>query len=453
MQKIFSYSLLLLLFAACSSSKQTTVVEDTTPSWLKDYPVSENHYTGIGIANKSKNPVDYIQIAQQNALQNLASQIKVNIATQSVFLQMEREYGFEEEFKSDIRIKAEEHLEGYELKGTHQAGDEYWVYYSLSKAKYAEVRQARMEQAMEQAKALLTFTTHQYSVKERYINFVKALEVLKPYLSEPLACRLESRNVFLGSEVIAQFRNFMDDFRILSLNKKVKVMLGNKLGELKFAVEFNEDRVDNIPLVFVSDIIDVTPFSSATDERGIFTAIVPKITSTESVQKMQIGLDIEQWLQEATQDKFIKKLARGIKSHQINLPVYVYTPLVYVQSREKHFGTLYRSQDLKFAAETALNKMGFTPTGNKDEAELFMTIEANTEKGREQVEQKMFTAFLNMSVQVKDKNDMIVFSEQLNKLKGIQLSFEQANTIAYENAQEELNKSIIPDFVDSFIQQ
>ena len=29
---------------------------------------------------------------------------------------MEREYGFEEEFKSDIKIKAEEHLEGYELK-------------------------------------------------------------------------------------------------------------------------------------------------------------------------------------------------------------------------------------------------------------------------------------------------------------------------------------------------
>ena len=54
----------------------------------------------------------FYKVAQQNALQNLASQIKVNIATQSVFVQMEREYGFEEEFKSDIKIKAEEHLEG-----------------------------------------------------------------------------------------------------------------------------------------------------------------------------------------------------------------------------------------------------------------------------------------------------------------------------------------------------
>ena len=452
MRKTFCYSLLLLLFA-CGSTKQANEIEDTTPDWVINYPLSENYYTGIGIANKSKNPENYIQIAQQNALQNLASQIKVNIATQSVFVQMEREYGFEEEFKSDIKIKAEEHLEGYQLKGTHQSGDEYWVYYSLSKKKYAEVRQARMEEAMEQAKTLLTFTTHQHSPKERYVHFVKALEVLKPFLSEPLACQLEGRNVFLGSEIIAQFRSFMDNFRILSLNKKVKVMVGNKLGELKFAVEFNKTRVENIPLVFASDILDVKPFSNATDENGLFVAIVPKISSTESVQKMQVGLDIEAWLKEATTDKFTQKLARGVKSHQITMPVYVYTPLVYVQSKEKYFGTLYRSQDLKFAAETALNKLGFSPTGKKDEAELCMQIEANTEKGRTQAEQKMFTAFLDMSIQVKDRNEMIVYSEQLNKLKGIQLSFEQANTAAYEKAQEELNKSIIPSFVNSFIQQ
>ena len=452
MQKIFYYSLLLLLFS-CGSTKQTNEIEDTTPNWIKNYPVSEDYYTGIGIVSKSKNPENYIQIAQQNALQNLASQIKVKIATESVFVQMEREYGFEEEFKSDIKIKAEEHLEGYQLKGTHQAGDKYWVYYSLSKKKYAEVRQARMEEAIEQAKTLLTFTTHQHSPKERYVHFVKSLEVLKPFLSEPLACQLERRKVFLGSEIIAQFRSFMDDFRIISLDKKVKVMVGNKLGELKFAVEFNKKRVENIPLVFASDILDVKPFNNVTDENGLFVAIVPKISSTESVQKMQVGLDIVSWLNEATTDKFTQKLARGVKSHQITMPVYVYTPLVYVQSKEKYFGTLYRSQDLKFAAETALNKLGFSPTGKKDEAELFMQIEANTKKGGTQADQKMFTAFLDMSIQVKDRREMIVYSEQLNKLKGIQLSFEQANTSAYEKAQEELNKSIIPNFVNSFIQQ
>ena len=449
MQKIY-YLFFLVLCIACSSSQEVIEFEDATPDWVKTHPVSETHYIGIGIANKAKNPLDYIQIAQQNALQNLASQIKVNIATQSVFVQLEREYSFEEEFKSDIRIKAEEYLEEYELKGTHKQGDEYWVYYSLNKNTYAEIRQARMEEAMEQAKSLLQYTFRQYSAKERYIHFVKSLEVLKPYLSEPLNCKLDEKNVFLGSEIIAQFRNFMDDFRIHSLNKKVKVMIGNKVGELKFSVEFNKERIENIPLVFASEILDVQAFSNVTNEKGIFTAIIPKITTTEAIQKMQVGIDTELWLDEATQDKFIKKLARGIKSHQITMPIYVYTPSVFVQTEEKIFDLNSSQQKLKIAAETTLNKLGFKPTSKKNEAELIMSIACNTHKGRAQANQKMFTAFLNMSVQVRDRNKMIIYSEQLNKLKAIQLSFEQANIKAYDNAQEELNSNIIPAFVNSF---
>lgn len=444
----------ILLLWACGGTKELTeTVTDTTPTWVKEHPVSADYYIGIGIADKSTHPTNYIQIAQQNSLQNLASQIKVTIATQSVFIQMEREYGFEEEFKSDIQIKAQEHLEGYEQMGSHTESNSYWVYYRLSKTKYAEVRQARMEEAMEQAKVHLSKTESNSSLKEQYIHFIKALEVLKPYLSEPLETKYENQRVYLGSEIIARFRDFVDEFRILSLNKKIKVMVGNKLGNIKMAVEYNGVRQENIPLVMASDILDIQEFSKVTDEKGIFIAIIPKITATEPIQKMEIGLDISQWINEATQDKFISKMARGIKTHQITLPVYVYTPLVYVQSNEKQFGNKSATHNLKYAAETALTKMGFTPTGKRDEAELFMHIEANTEKGREQAGQKMFTAFLNLNIQVKDLNEMIVYSEQLNKLKGIQLSFEQANSKAYENAQEELNKVIIPAFVNSFIQQ
>ena len=126
MRKIFYY-LFLFILISCGSTKETNEIDDTTPQWIKNYPISDENYTGIGVGEqKVKILKIFLQIAQQNALQNLASQIKVNIATQSVFVQMEREYGFEEEFKSDIKIKAEEHLEGYELKGTHQDEDEYW---------------------------------------------------------------------------------------------------------------------------------------------------------------------------------------------------------------------------------------------------------------------------------------------------------------------------------------
>jgi len=69
--------LLTLLIFSCQSSKQTTELDAGIPAWVKQYPVSESHYIGIGIADRSSHPQDYIQIAQQNALQNLSSQIKL----------------------------------------------------------------------------------------------------------------------------------------------------------------------------------------------------------------------------------------------------------------------------------------------------------------------------------------------------------------------------------------
>ena len=72
--------LLSLFIISCQSSKQTTELDAGIPAWVKEYPVSDSHYIGIGIADRSTHPQDYIQVAQQNALQNLSSQIKVNIS-------------------------------------------------------------------------------------------------------------------------------------------------------------------------------------------------------------------------------------------------------------------------------------------------------------------------------------------------------------------------------------
>ena len=197
--------------------------------------------------------------------------------------------------------------------------------------------------------------------------------------------------------------------------------------------------------------MQVEKFSETTDENGIFTVIVPKITSAEAIQKMFVSINFEDWINESTSDEFIKKLIESIQTHQINIPAYVYTPNIYVVSQEKHFNKEKVSTELKFAAESALNKLGFTAVSNKKDADLFMSIFSNTEKGQIINGQKMFTAYLNLTIQVKDNNDLIVFSDQLNKIKGIQLDIESANSDAYKGAKEEIENTVIPNFVNSFV--
>ena len=450
MNKLLFPIAFLFLFS-CNSPKEVANSMDGIPEWVKEYPVSETHYTGIGIADRSTHPLDYIKIAQQNALQNLMSQIKVTISSQSVFLQMERENGYEEDFKSNIEVKAKEILEGYELVSTYTQSNEYWVYYQLSKQKYHETRNARIQEAIEESKYFLNKAVlYSTPYKDKYIYYVQALAKLEPYLSEPLLTEFDRENVYLGSEIIARFRSYVDDYQLYCLSKKISAMIGNTVSKIDIAVEYEGNRLSNIPLMAVSADLELKNLSKSSNENGVFTTSVPKIKSTQAVQKIEAGINFQEWLDEGTKSEFIQKLFRSIKTHQITIPIYVYTPTVFVSSEEKHFNIDKKESELRFAAESALTKMGFTPVGNKNEAQLIMNISADTQKGREIKNQKMFTAFLNMSVQVKDLQGRIVFSDNITKLKGIQLDFNQADLNAYQLAKDEISNSIIADFVDSF---
>ena len=84
MNKLYLF-LFSLLIISCQSTKKTTELDAGIPNWVKEYPVSESHYIGIGIADRSTHPQDYIQVAQQNALQNLSSQIKVTFLLNQYF--------------------------------------------------------------------------------------------------------------------------------------------------------------------------------------------------------------------------------------------------------------------------------------------------------------------------------------------------------------------------------
>ena len=63
----------------------------------------------------------------------------------------------------------------------------------------------------------------------------------------------------------------------------------------------------------------------------------------------------------------------------------------------------------------------------------------------------MYTVFLDMNIHAKDLDERLIYSKTINKIKGIQLDFEQADNECYQQAIKELNKTIIPDFVNSFV--
>ena len=81
-----------LLLTSCGSPKEVAPIEPPAPrpSWVSSKPINSGMYSGIGMAYKSAG-ADYIAMAKNNALNDLASEISVNISSSSLFYQIEQD--------------------------------------------------------------------------------------------------------------------------------------------------------------------------------------------------------------------------------------------------------------------------------------------------------------------------------------------------------------------------
>ncbi|MDA9809789.1 LPP20 family lipoprotein [Flavobacteriales bacterium] len=449
MNKVYFF-LILILLNSCSTQKKIADKTELLPLWIKEFPISQTHYIGIGVADKKLNPTDFIKVAQKNALQNLISQIKVSISSQSFLLKMERDLDFKQDIKSVIEIKADDVIEGYELVNSFTNNNEYWMYYRLNKSLYKEIKIAKTKEAVNESKFFLQKAiSNSTSHKNQYIYFVSALNILEPYLNEPLFTKINGEEVNLLSEIITQFRAYLDKYQIRSLKQENLFTIGGNPFSLKFIVEQNNEKVPEIPLQINSSSLEINKFSEKTDFEGVLTANIMKFKNLNKLHKIEVIIDFQNWLEETSSSELIKDVFKNIKPKKIEVPIYLSTPKIFVNSTEKHHGELNNNNVLQFAVESELHNSGFSTVQNKHNADLIMTINSRSEKGRHINGQRMFVSFLNMIINVKDLNSRTIFSKNIDQIKGIQLDFNKADQNAYQQGVKEIKNKLIPEFINS----
>ncbi len=126
-----------------------TAIAGNRPAWVDSKPSSIMYYTGVGSALISEG--DYQKKSKDIALNDLVSEIQVEIESNSLFQRQEVNFDYSESFKQDIKTKTTADLEGYELVGTWNDGTRYWSYYQLDKDHYAKLMAKRIADATSRA--------------------------------------------------------------------------------------------------------------------------------------------------------------------------------------------------------------------------------------------------------------------------------------------------------------
>lgn len=325
------------------SCKSTQYTSEKTPDWITSAPISSQYYIGIGSASKEGNtPDEYIQRAKNSALKDLASSISVNISGTSVLSVFESDTDISNSFMSEIKASTEQYLEGYEQVGSWEDKYNYWVYYRLSRAEYADKKLQQKQEALK-----TSWTKYQqsvvkrdnYSFYEAWTLLVDAMAGVKPYVNENTEYNTGDSIIDLGSFLYSEMLKFIHSIKVEHTQKEVIIKRGAKptFDLLTFYIrDKHNNNMSNIPVLINYTGQGLLRNRDRSDSNGKVVCELPSVNSQNNREVLSVSIDMVN-MSYATKDPLMRKIIRQIPVPETQLTINIEKPDFVFASIEKVF--------------------------------------------------------------------------------------------------------------------
>lgn len=374
MKKIILALLVLIVNVTLVSAQYSNA-----PEWVNGATHNSLNYVGIGHALKSEK--DFQNLAMQRALRSMASQIKVEVSSESVLKTIEEDDEFHSSYKERIEVSTSEQLEQYHLVDQWQNATEYWVYYELNKFDYEEYMKKRIDGAM--ATALDYLTKGDQAMANGYIetaikSYAKGLEALDPVMAEDLTCTYNGKKINLGTELYHSLSTIWDGVTV-GLNPSSIDMEHLQRDDTPVAVGCykNGTPLQQITLSakFISGSGELSNLS-ATDINGRSILYIRSITS--KIAQQQIKIEVTPLYSVAANSwssLLLKKIKLPYTVLTVNLADSKCT--AYIEVEEMELTSLEKS------ISSMVSSKYFDIVSSPNQADVIMKISSTYELGRE----------------------------------------------------------------------
>lgn len=287
MKRYISILSIIILFSATVSAK-------ARPDWVQAKPSSMIYYTGVGMANKSDK--NYMSVAKSAAFNDLISEIRVEVSSNSLLQKMEENLKYNESFVQNIRTSATNDIEQFELVDSWSNSTEYWVYYQLDKKKYEEFTAKRKAEAISKGYdfwargSQLINSGNLYSAIDMYC---KGLDAIEPVMNEELVCRHNGSTINIGNELYNSLIGIFDNCAIICDPTALNAIPFHGIDTVVYiAATRNGQPLNGVKLqaIFISGSGEISSIDP-TNMDGITSLKVTNITSKIARQEVQIAID------------------------------------------------------------------------------------------------------------------------------------------------------------------
>jgi hypothetical protein len=452
---------LLLIAGACSPAVVnpglTTDLQNTKPVWLTSKPALDGYYVGIGHSIKDGSN-NYIQASKKSALDDLVSEIKVNISSTSVLSSIDVNKEFSERYEQIIKTTAVDEIEEYEQVDSWEDERNYWIYYKLSKQRYREIKEQQKRDAV--TLALDFFTRARNSERagktvESLGFYFQGFRAVEKYLAEPITLEFEGKNILLINEIIGSIQQQLDGISLttnptaLDLNRRVAQSHDGVTA--KAAFKDTGKPVPDLPLkvTFEKGAGEVFP-DYKTDPSGMTKVLLTKISSRDLEQSLAVRVDVVSFAGANPSDIY-SLVAQKLVVPKANVLLKVQRPLVYLSAAEKSLGIDKSNRQVSNRIRNYLANAGFEFTDDRNKAELLVDVSADSEKGSASgsIYITYVTAFIKVAT-AKDNKE--IYATTLDRVKGYSLDYERSSQEAYNKSLDVLEKEKMPELLNAILQ-
>ncbi len=450
-----TFLLFLLFLLACSPKVQQPV--DTKPAWLSAKPSQPGYYAGIGHSTKTANN-NYVQEAKKSALEDLVSEIKVNVSSSSVLSTFEDNDEFREQYEQIIKTTAADEIEEFEQAGAWEDGTNYWVYYRLSIQRYREIKDEQKRNAVILATDYLEKAQKSDADGERVQAlgfYFQAFRSIEKYLGEAIAVKVNGRDILLVNEIYASIQGLLDRIQLkvepaeLVINRRLN--LNAQTVNAKAIYKDIGKSVAFLPLLasFEKGTGEVFP-DYKTNENGTTKILINKITSRELEQTVGVKLNIDA-ISGSGNSPVYNLISSRLQVPASQVVLKVQRPVVYMTADEKSFGLNKNNFQLSNRLKNLLANSGFEFSDKRAEADLWFDVSADSEKGS--ISGSIYITYLTGVIKVTAlREGKEIYATALDRIKGYGLDYDKSSQDAYNKGLEILEKERIKELLNNVLQ-
>lgn len=431
------------------SSLSITIHAEKKPDWLTERPNGTFFYIGIGSASKSS--PNYQQVAKQNAIAELVSEIEIKVEASSLMTTLEKEdESVSSYFSEIIQTSVKQHIKDFEQVDNWQDEQNYWVYYRLDKETYAEQVQKRRELAIRQG---FDFwyngenALRQGDLLTAIDLFMQGLTAIEPCVNEDLSCSYEGQTILVGNALYTSLQSVFDGIQLKPSNSEIQASAFQaSRTPIILTIHKNNIPLRNLPIKgeFNSgggSLSEIIP----TDDNGETTVYLQNITSKNTNQEILFTLDIHPFTQ--IKNPLFNTLKRQLSANTPRCQVLVSSDSeknirAYIQSKQQGNEGLVRG------IHNLLTNNYFDITDSQNKADVLILIQSDFSQGNivEGDIYNMKEYFTTISIQIKNnRSGAILLNYLLEKkrtLSPANTSIANARNSAIREAMKIINREL-----------